>query len=232
MTARVSLMFPAWNRKEFTVESFDALISSTDWSLVKDTTIYDVGSVDGTAEWLESAVKRVPGKSVLLRIPKTLIADLMARHISESSGEIIAKIDNDTMVPPGWLSECVGLLDRNPSVALLGIEARFRHIQQVPFESRVCVPAQFVGGIGLWRRSVFSESSPKSSHGPFGWQDWQIQNPSAKSAWIEPCIPVYLLDRMPLEPWTSLSERYVRDGWQRSWPKYPIDSQLWRWRNP
>jgi SAM-dependent methyltransferase len=43
---------------------------------------------------------------------------------------------------------------------------------------------------------------------------------------------VFLLDRMPAEPWAGLSRSYIERGWQRSWPSYNPASTLWRWRWP
>ena len=48
----VSLLFPAFNRLEFTKQSWAALMANTDWSLVSEFHVYDDGSTDGTREWL------------------------------------------------------------------------------------------------------------------------------------------------------------------------------------
>ena len=43
--------------------------------------------------------------------------------VTMSSSEFIAKIDNDTIVPPGWLDVCLEVMRRYPGVDLLGIES-------------------------------------------------------------------------------------------------------------
>ena len=40
----------------------------------------------------------------------------------EATPEFIAKIDNDVIVPPGWLPACLDIMRRFPNIDLLGIE--------------------------------------------------------------------------------------------------------------
>lgn len=46
----VDLFYPAWNRLEFTRETFGALLANTEWPLVRELVVYDDGSSDGTRE--------------------------------------------------------------------------------------------------------------------------------------------------------------------------------------
>ena len=39
-------------------------------------------------------------------------------------------------------------------------------------------------------------------------------------AWIIPDLDVPQLDRLPFEPWLSLAEEYIENGWSRPWGKY------------
>jgi hypothetical protein len=65
--------------------------------------------------------------------------------------------------------------------------------------------------------------------GRFGFTAWQDKN-GLNTAWIEPAIDVFLLDKLPMEPWASLSSMYVARGWQRTWPKYAEpEFGLWKW---
>lgn len=88
-----------------------------------------------------------------------------------------------------------------------------------------------IGGVGLMRRSAFGKQrmKPHSTYG--GFTDWQIAHPEVTKGWIVPPLKLFLLDRLPLEPWASLSKRYIEEGLQRPWTNYePKDADaLWSW---
>jgi hypothetical protein len=140
------------------------------------------------------------------------------------------------MLPPGWLDECLELLDRH-NVDLLGIEARSEAAPAGPPPRSVC-DAAYIGGIGLMRRRAFAdvhgiyprvEVDGKSSR--FGFEEWQQTHNDFRKAWIQPPLPVALLNRIPFDPWAALSKAYVAKGWQRPWPEpYRLErSDLWDW---
>ena len=64
-----------------------------------------------------------------------------------------------------------------------------------------------------------------------GFTDWQLAHPELVKGWIVPPLKLFLLDRLPIEPWASLSKKYEAAGEQRFWTRYPLDaaSQLWDW---
>ena len=70
---------------------------------------------------------------------------------------------------------------------------------------------------------------PHSTYG--GWTDWQIQHTEIIKGWLCPPIKLFLLDRLPMEPWASLSKRYIAEGQQRPWSLYDQKdaAQLWQW---
>lgn len=69
---------------------------------------------------------------------------------------------------------------------------------------------------------------PHSIYG--GFTEWQTDNPRVIKGWAFPPLRVFLLDRLPIEPWASLSDEYIRNGWQREWTRYPKTvSSLWEW---
>ncbi|MCX7791470.1 MAG: glycosyltransferase [Chloroflexaceae bacterium] len=222
----------AWNRLEFTRESFTTLVASTDWSLVRELVVYDDGSEDGADAWLEQAIATVPAPVRFARTrfgsPVTAMLDFIAR----ARAPILAKVDNDAMLPPGWLRQSLAVLDRYPELDLLGIEAMNPHSDD-PELARSYAPAAFISGLGLYRRAAFADSQPRMYQRYFGLEEWQVaRGAQLRRGWIDPALPVFLLDRTPLEPWASLSARYVQRGWQRVWPAYPPDCTLWHWRWP
>jgi len=230
--ACVDLMYLACNRLEFTRETFTTLLGNTDWRYVHELFVYDDGSQDGTREWLESSIDKVP---VPARFVKTNFGSpvaAMVHFIESATAPILAKTDNDAMLPPAWLRLSLEVLDRHPELSLLGIEAMYPHQDDVQL-ARSYTPAQFVSGLGLYRRAAFAHSRPRPIEQWFGFEHWQSsETTDLVKGWITPAIPAFLLDRLPFDPWKTYTAGYVRGGWQREWPRYRVGSTLWRWRWP
>ena len=165
----------------------------------------------------------------------------------KATPEFIAKIDNDTIVPPGWLPACLDLMRRYPTVDLLGIEpwtpdeklfpAWPFPMATAPFfqDHRRVRPVSHIGGIGVFRRSAFERLGrpvPNPSDGRYGLTEWQWANPGMVKAFIDPPLPVFLLDHLPFEPWRSLSRKYESEGIQRNvgWEYDAVKHRaLWGW---
>lgn len=225
----VDLMMAAHNRRDFTRESLDALRASTDWGLVRLLTLYDVASTDGAGDVMAEFVDGFKdAEARLVRIPERRhIVSVQTWHATEARAPFVAKVDNDTMMPPRWLAESLAVFRTHPGLHALGLEAFARRGGASP---RSFMPAQFVSGLAVWRRSTFDRGVPKAFGEHYGLEEWQIENPWIMRGWIEPAIDVFLLDRIPFEPWSGLTRRYVEAGWQREWPKYPPSWGLWKWR--
>jgi glycosyltransferase involved in cell wall biosynthesis len=228
----VDLLYLACNRLEFTRETFAALIANTDWAQVSNLLVYDDGSADGTLEWLSENITRVPAPSRLVRTRFASPVAAMVDFISKATAPLLAKTDNDAMLPPGWLTASLEVMNRHPELALLGIEAMYPHNADAEVV-RSFIPAPFVSGLGMYRRSAFAPSLPQVHDCWYGFEEWQVSAGNGlMRGWIAPALPVFLLDRCPFEPWVSLTARYDRLGYHRSWPKYERDSTLWKWRWP
>lgn len=152
---------------------------------------------------------------------------IMNDFLKRTDADVFAKIDNDTVVPPGWLGECQSVMERCPELDLLGIEV-FCTVAPASVE-RGYQPASYIGGIGLMRRRAFR--SLPDPEGYFGFTAWQSRHEEVIKGWLDPALPVFLLDRLPIEPWRSLSAAYVDRGWQRKWGFYRPESKehLWGW---
>ena len=206
---RVDLMYLAWNRLEFTRESFETLVANTEWRLVNELFVYDDGSTDGTREWLNQAVNSVPGRVRVVETGFHSPVAAMVHFIENAQAPILAKIDNDVMVPPGWLKDSLSVFERHPQLSLLGIEA-LKTVRQGDKVVRSFEAAEFVSGLGLYRRTAFARGRPKPYGRWFGFEDWQrAQGPDLVRGWIKPALPVFLLDRLPFEPWQSYKRAYV-----------------------
>ena len=207
----IEILYLAKGRPEFTKASCAALHGNTDGrkAIVHTFSCYDSP--------IEAMAAFIPGTS-----------------------EVFAKIDNDVIVPPGWLETCLAVMEANPRLELLGIEPplsrnaspRPRPIDPAetsPGPLGYC-PCEAIGGIGLMRRSAFESRPPMVPHSVYGgFTDWQLKHKPV-CGWIAPPLKVFLLDRLPIEPWASLSKSYIAQGQQRFWQNYkPEDHELWDW---
>lgn len=168
---------------------------------------------------------------------------LDAQLISHGAPEIFAKIDNDVIVPPGWVEAAVSVMDAHPELDILGLE---------PWQSRTPAPwakgklvdtpdknwigapgyvkVDCVGGVFLARRRAFARSRPIATGTYGGWTNFQTEHPELVKGWITPSLKLFLLDRLTFEPWASLSRRYEAEGVQRPWSKYgPEAAVLYNW---
>jgi glycosyltransferase involved in cell wall biosynthesis len=225
----VDVLFVAWNRLAFTQFSWKMLMRNTDWSLVSSLHVHDDGSEDGTAEWLDEAVKEAPVPFQFRVDPLRSPPAVMNRYVARSEVEWFAKVDNDIVMPPGWLGDMLGVIERNPEVELLGTEAG-----RMP-----CHPdwdgvyrfedGSHMGGVGLIRvASLVARPRMAENQGRQGWTQWQHEYQPVRG-WMNPDPGTVSLDRVPFEPWLSLSQEYVDNEWQRSWGTYHERSDYWDW---
>lgn len=218
------LLYLAHNRLEFTRESFSTMVANTDWSRVAKLHVYDDASTDGTAEYLVGAAEAAPVETAVVRGRWGSSVTPLRDFLRASEAEIVGKIDNDTMLPPGWLERSLAVLGLAPELDLLGIDTFTRPGEPVGY-----LPARHIGGIGLFRRRAFS-SLPAADKRYFGFTKWQTDRKGCAKGWIRPPLPVFLLDLIPFDPWRSLSKRYIQQGVQRRWPPYNGGSTwLWEW---
>lgn len=226
----VDVLYLAWNRLEFTEFTFGKLLENTAWDRVHRLFVYDDGSEDGTLEFLEEAINRCPVPTDLRRVDLKSPPAIMNHYVTRSDAEMFAKIDNDIVVPPGWLERLQGVYEDFPDIELLGMEAGRMGVPtdgcEFTFE-----PGSHTGGVGLFRVSAFQSRPPlEERKGRFGFTEWQrVYQPTR--GWINPDLLLSSLDQIPFEPWRSLSEKYIELGWQRRWHTYEEQwtEPYWGW---
>ncbi len=223
----VEILYLAFNRLAFTQVSFGLLLEHTDWSLVDRLVVYDDGSKDGTAEWLEDAVKQSAVEEVeFWQTKHGSPVEVMIDYLAGTDCDVFAKIDSDIAVPSGWLQEAMFVMDRHPNLDLLGLAAGWTGRSSRGDSMLDYIPASNIGGVGLFRTSAFRKHPDLWSHGRFGLTEWQHRH-NPPRGWITPDLPVVQLDLIPEEPWRTLADYYVSKGWARAWPPYDESSADW-----
>ena len=246
----IDLVFLAHNRLEFTRASLAALKANTDWSqvgrIIKYVDIGPDGHDDGTADLVVGWGR---GATTYTRIANfggpVLIMQEYLREFGRPDG-VFCKIDNDVIVPPGWWTAGADVMARNPQLDLLGIEPPASRTRS-PYGGKlsVCaesdwkptdpiphfVPCDSIGGIGFMRVSAFRNGTMRQHSTYGGFTDWQLAHRQVSKGWIVPPLKLFLLDRLPIEPWASLSKDYIDQKWQRMWTRYPETAApyLWDW---
>lgn len=236
----IEILFCAWNRLDFTTATWAWMEAHTNWQLVSKVVVYDDGSEDGTQEFLRDRddIEYLVGRKKNIVPVELRVSDLrsppaiMNHYIATSQVDLFAKIDNDIALPPQWLDHMVNVLWAVPEIDLLGMEAGMVALQgrdglNLDYGIESC---PHIGGVGLMRVEAFRKRPAIPFRGRFGFTEWQ-QRYEVPRAWIVPDINCPQLDRLPFEPWLSLTEDYIEKGWSRDWPKYDAQwmAPYWEW---
>jgi hypothetical protein len=173
--------------------------------------------------------------------------DLIAA--SGRTPQYLAKVDNDLVLCEGWLRVCERVVDDHPELDCLGIEPWTPDAALFPawvdpmvaslagyeVAERSYRKTTHIGGIGLFRISAFERfgrPTPNAKDGRYGLTEWMWQHPDMIKGFLNPPLPVFLLDHLPSPYWMYLSKRYEDAGTaRRVWGFYhPVrQSKLWEW---
>lgn len=229
------MLYVAWNRLEYTRESFEALLVNTDWSAVGKLYVHDDGSTDGTAKWLAENIDRCPSAHVWdgIRRGGPVAAMNWYLDVSDPGVARFAKVDNDFIVCPGWLGALQQVLDDYPKLDIVGTEPWFGDPQPADME-RDYRTARHIGGKGVMRRNAFKRWRPKPGgwNGYQGFTQWQTAHSEITKGWVFPDLACFGLDQVAADdgPWRHLAEVYAEREWQRLWSVYESDEHYSWWK--
>lgn len=230
---KIDLFMPTCNRFEYTKVALESLMQTSDHALINQLILVDSKSEDGTREYLEDFVKRkflFPAVLIKTEARHIVHSMLAAREAAKSA--LIAKIDSDSVPPPGWLRVSLDVMKRHPEIWALGIVPRTNDVTPATENvSRTYVAERYVGGVGLFRRDAWKDLKPEKA--PYwGWTTHQY-NSSWVKGWLKPYLPLFLLDQLPFEPFVGLRKKYFDRGWHRARGGYSeAQATYWTWRYP
>lgn len=207
------VIFLTHNRLEFTRYALEALIENTDWNLVRHLIAYDDSSVDSTHSYVVGRLAGIPIARTATVNYGSPVA-IMNRYVQTlgQDSDFFAKVDNDAIMPPGWLERMLEVMEKCPDLELLGAERFFAD----PDNFDNFTPCKHIGGIGLIRTEALRSRRLPVPNGRFGWTEWQHEENPIRG-WVTPDLEVTLMDRNKEEYWVNLSRKYVEKGWQRPW---------------
>ena len=112
------IVIPVWNQLEYTKECLISLFKST--SLPFRLVVVDNASDTRTAQYLDSVKEKNPEQVSLIRNSENLGWDKAVNQGLLYSGSSYAcAMNNDTVVYPGWLSEMVGVAEKDESIGVV-----------------------------------------------------------------------------------------------------------------
>lgn len=171
---RVAVIIPNYNGERLLPACLDALAAQTYRDFT--TTVVDNGSRDGSIMLCE---RRYPGVKIIREKENLGFAAAVNDGIRQSSGELVALLNNDTEAAPEWLGELVGALDRRPEFAFCASKMLDFHDRSIIDSAGTCyalngrsIPRGFLApdtgeyereeevfgacaGAALYRRSLF-----------------------------------------------------------------------------
>lgn len=117
---RVSVVVVTFNGLPFTKLCLTSLIEQTaypNYELI----VVDNASTDGTPRYLEALARRFAHVRVLRNAHNLGFAAANNQGLAMATGAVLILLNNDTIVPPGWMTRLVRHLD-DPAIGLLGPE--------------------------------------------------------------------------------------------------------------
>ena len=192
----VDLIYLADNRAEFTRATFGSLLRTTNWTLVRELQIYDLSTVDGALTWLETEAARapVPTRFVAGRFDGPAAA--LSHAAASTDAPILARVDNDAMVVPGWTRQCLGLLEQERVGQARALQARAPRATPLqtgcvevglappaPGDGRPLVVDAGVAAFRLGRLPYDPWAALADEYVERGWQPLQARYDPAASLW-------------------------------------------------
>lgn len=166
MASRVHLVMMTHNRFEYTKLSLPRLLANPSEQF--DLTIWDNSSNDGTKEFLQTVSDR--------RIVDIVFSDsnkgqayVTNKVWSESSAQLVGKVDNDCLVTPGWTEILTQAHEDLPNLAVVGCwhfspdefdYERAKHKIQQFGKHKILRHPWIDGSALLVKRKVYMEHSP------------------------------------------------------------------------
>jgi GT2 family glycosyltransferase len=115
----VSILVTCCGQLEYTKLCVMSLLRHTAGSF--ELLFLDVGSVDGTAEYLAGVAAATTISVEVVRTVTDLgIAAACGQALGRAHGEFLVLLNNDTLVTSGWLNQLVELANLSPTIGMVG----------------------------------------------------------------------------------------------------------------
>jgi glycosyltransferase involved in cell wall biosynthesis len=145
---RISFVVPAYNEEALLPACLAAIRAEIERTgIAAEVIVVDNASTDRT-----SAIAAATPGIVLVREPKKGLVQARKAGFEASSGELVANIDADTLIPPGWLDRVEAEFARDP--ALVTVSGPYDYYD-VPFRIRAAARLFYIVGFGTYSFNRF-----------------------------------------------------------------------------
>jgi len=135
-TGLASILVPCCGQLEYTKLCVPSLLKHTRQPF--ELIFLDIGSLDGTAEYLAGIAAASQIRVEVVRTPTDLgIAQAVQDALKQARGEYLVLLNNDTIVTDAWLNQLVGLAQMTPAIGLVGPMSNYaappQLVERVPY---------------------------------------------------------------------------------------------------
>jgi GT2 family glycosyltransferase len=135
-TGLASVLIPCCGQLEYTKLCVPSLLKHSRQPF--EVIFLDIGSLDGTAEYLQGLAAAAPVRIEVVRTATDLgIAGAVQDAIKLARGEYLVLLNNDCIVTDGWLNQLVALAQMTPAVGLVGPMSNYaappQLVENVPY---------------------------------------------------------------------------------------------------
>lgn len=176
-----AIMMVTYNRLELTKQTLGNLFKTTDYPFYL--IIVDNGSTDGTVEYLDKFLEKKPTdneflQQIIVRKNKTNRGIATGRNQALLEADKLSDtlwystLDNDVLLPNGWLSECIDVLMKNKNYGGTGVNFESTEYPLITLNGKI-VQDKKQGNLGT-ACTVF----PKSIHKIIGFFNTKDYSPN------------------------------------------------------
>jgi GT2 family glycosyltransferase len=131
-----SILVPCCGQLEYTKLCVPALLRHT--RLPFELVFVDIGSLDGTSEYLSGIAAAAGVRVEIVRTPTDLgIAEAVQDAIKLARAEFVVLVNNDTLVTGAWLNQLEALAQMSPAIGLVGPMSNYaappQLVEHVPY---------------------------------------------------------------------------------------------------
>jgi O-antigen biosynthesis protein len=134
----VSILVPCCGMLEYTRLCVPSILKHTRQPF--ELLFLDIGSLDGTAEYLAGVAAAATVRVEVVRTETDLgIADVCKDALGRASGDFLVLLNNDTIVTGGWLNQLIGLMTMSPAFGMVGPMSNYaappQLVESVPYRT-------------------------------------------------------------------------------------------------
>lgn len=220
MSKPITVIFPMFNRVEYTKLSFPKVVHEClkNKDLIESIFVYDDNSEDGSSEFVQPIINRYKNDLNFVYTRKSIGNSTFQINntYKNTESKYLVKIDNDIVIPTGYFQTLHWLMEKHQNIGFLMMPevADFPFIN--PKENLSLTDRTHIGGVGIFRRSIFVKKGDIISDKKFfGFTTYQNQ------AKVEQSVRTCELTgsgnmNLDASPVYSMVKEYEKAGWGRN----------------